>query len=264
MKTILILLSIFSGLLLKSQAQDEYTHLKKGNELYDKGAYQEAEKEYTLASEWNHGSFEAAFNLGNALYRQDSLEKAADQFQLAANLARDPKQEAMAWHNLGNTYLSQRNYQKSIDAYKKALRKNPQDDDTRYNFVYAKKMLENEQKNQQSDKNDQNQNKDKQDKDNQNKEDKSAKDDDQQKQDDKNKGNKDKEREQKQDKGQGDQKEERDPGEEQNQPQPRKGELSAEDAARLLDALEQNEEQLRKNIRLKEEKADPKHIEKNW
>ena len=260
MKKILIIIATLSGLVYHGYAQDEYSHLKKGNELYDKGLYPEAVSEYSLASDLNHGSFEAAFNQGNAWYKQDSLEKAASQFQLAANLARETAQEAMAWHNLGNTYLQQKNYKQSIDAYKQALRKNPQDDDTRYNLAYARKMLEDQQNQQDKQNKDNKENKD-DNKQNQN-DDKSK---DGQKQE--NEQQKDsKEQEQKQSDEQNGQKDKSDPGKEQNQqqPNPGKGSMSREDAERLLNALEQDEEQLRKNIRLKEEKSEPKHIEKNW
>jgi len=260
MKKLLIIIAALSGLVYHGYAQDEYRHLKKGNELYEKGVYPEAVREYSLASDLNHGSFEAAFNQGNAWYRQDSLEKAASQFQLAANLARETAQEAMAWHNLGNTYLQQKNYKQSIDAYKQALRKNPQDDDTRYNLAYARKMLEDQQNQQDKQNKDNKENKD----DNkQNQNDDKSKDDQKQE----NKQQKDsKEQEQKQSDEQNGQKDKSDPGKEQNQQQPNtgKGSMSREDAERLLNALEQDEEQLRKNIRLKEEKSEPKHIEKNW
>lgn len=263
MRKFLFIIATLSGLALHSYAQDEYNHLKKGNELYNKGSYPDAANEYSLASELNHGSFEAAFNLGNAWYRQDSLEKAASQFQLAANLAGETAQEAMAWHNLGNTYLQQKNYKQSIDAYKQALRKNPQDDDTRYNLAYARKMLENQQNNQQD--NQQNDNKENKDdnKDNQNND--KSKDDQKQQNNDQQKDNK--EQEQKQSDEQNGQKDKNEPGKEQNQqqqPNAGKGSMSREDAERLLNALEQDEEQLRKNIRLKEEKSEPKHIDKNW
>lgn len=260
MRKLLIILATLSGLVYHSYAQDEYSHLKKGNELYNKGLFPEAVHEYSLANELNHGSFEAAFNQGNAWYKQDSLEKAAGQFQLAANLAREASQEAMAWHNLGNTYLQQKNYQKSIDAYKQALRKNPLDDDTRYNLAYARKMLE-DQKNQQDN---QDNNKDNKDNKDQDKSDTSK--DDQQKQD-KGQNNKDKEQnENDSSQGENEEKEQDKQGKEKEQQQsnPGKGSISREDAERLLNALEQDEEQLRKNIRLKEEKTEPRHIEKNW
>jgi len=263
MKKLLIIIAALSGLVYHGYAQDEYRHLKKGNELYEKGVYPEAVREYSLASDLNHGSFEAAFNQGNAWYRQDSLEKAASQFQLAANLARETAQEAMAWHNLGNTYLQQKNYKQSIDAYKQALRKNPQDDDTRYNLAYARKMLEDQQNQQDKQNKDNKENKENKDDNKQNQNDDKSKDD--QKQENKQQKNS-KEQEQKQSDEQNGQKDKSDPGKEQNQQQPNtgKGSMSREDAERLLNALEQDEEQLRKNIRLKEEKSEPKHIEKNW
>jgi len=80
--------------------------------------------------------------------------------------------KAKAYHNLGNSYMQQKEWGKSVDAYKDALKINPSDQDTKYNLAYAKKHLiqqkQQQQKNKDQNKKDQNkkdQNKDKQNKD---------------------------------------------------------------------------------------------------
>lgn len=245
-----------------SLAQDsEYSLLKKGNDLYKDSSYSKAAVEYKKAAEVNNNSFEAAFNLGNAMYRQDSLDTALEQFQLASNLARDKEQEAEAYHNLGNTYLKKQDYQKSIDAYKNALRRNPNDEETRYNLAYAKEMLSNQQNQQNKDQN-QDQNKDQNQDQNQDQKD-GNKDN---KSEDQNKNNKDKsgDKENKEGKDEQDQEKGKNSENKENKPDEQKGGMSKKQAERLLNAMDQDEAELRKSIRLKEEKTEPKYIEKNW
>ena len=63
---------------------------------------------------------------------------------------------AASYHNIGNSLLESGEFAKSIDAYKQALRNNPNDNDTRYNLVYAQQMLKQQQnKNQNKNKNQQ-------------------------------------------------------------------------------------------------------------
>ncbi|HAV54019.1 MAG TPA: hypothetical protein DCX41_03680, partial [Aequorivita sp.] len=42
----------------------------------------------------------------------------------------------------GNTYMNEKKYTEAVEAYKNALRNNPNDDETRYNLALAKDMLE--------------------------------------------------------------------------------------------------------------------------
>ena len=129
-------------------AQNDISHVNRGNKLYEKEKYVESEIEYRKGIEDNKKSFEGHFNLGDALYRQEKYEDAARQFSEAASMSNDKKQIASAYHNLGNSLLQSNQIDQSIEAYKEALRNNPKDDETRYNLAYAK-MLRQQQQNQQ-------------------------------------------------------------------------------------------------------------------
>jgi Ca-activated chloride channel homolog len=52
----------------------------------------------------------------------------------------------LAWHNIGNCYLQKKDYKQAVEAYKKALRFDPRDEDSRYNLAYALKHLPKEKK----------------------------------------------------------------------------------------------------------------------
>ncbi len=62
---LLFCLSVFS--------QEDRTHIRKGNKLYEKENYVEAEQSYLRALEINNQSTKAEYNLGNALYKQNKF-----------------------------------------------------------------------------------------------------------------------------------------------------------------------------------------------
>ena len=142
-------------------AQKESGKVFRGNKEYEKQDYTAAEVEYRRGIEANKESFEAHYNLGNALFRQEKYPEAQAEFEKAASLL--PKEEkanrAATFHNIGNAFFAQEQYEKAIEAYKEALRNNPKDDDTRYNLVKAMEMLkkQQQQQNQQQNQKDQQQ-----------------------------------------------------------------------------------------------------------
>jgi tetratricopeptide (TPR) repeat protein len=246
---LLSILMLAAGLLLPffSAAQKEKQFIYEGNKQYEKKDYKQAEGQYKTALGRNKDSYKAGFNLGDAYYRQGKYEEAAEQFQSLTHYATSKDTLAKTYHNLGNALLKSKKYQESIDAYKNALKNNPNDADTRYNLCYAQQMLKQQQqqqnkdnkdnkdnKNKDKDKKDKDQNKDKKDKDKKDKEDKDKKD-----QQNKDQQNKDK---QKQD---------------QNQ-------ISKEDAKRILDALQNDEKNLQDKVKKGKTKGMKVTIEKDW
>jgi Ca-activated chloride channel homolog len=221
-------------------AQKDLKLIRKGNSEYEKKNYKEAEISYRKSLEEDKNSYKALYNLGNALYKQKSYDKAMSNFKtVAENPNFDKKIRSNAWHNLGNSLLQssmgtdsldranqQETLQNSINAYKNSLRLNPTDKDTKYNMEYAKKMLAQAQQQQQ-----QKQNKNQQDKNQQNKQQQQ-----QQKQQDKQ--------------------------DQQQKQQDAQNKMSKQEADRILEALNNNE----KNTRDKVKQAYPgkSKIEKDW
>lgn len=154
----ILLISVFA----LSYGQAENNDIREGNKLFMNGKFQQAEVAYRKALRKNRNSFEANFNLGNALYRQGKYSNALEQFNNSVAIEKKDKMKlASGFHNLGNSLLNDKKYQESIDAYKKALKLNPKADDTRYNLAYAQELLK---KDKNKDKNkDQNKDKQKQD-----------------------------------------------------------------------------------------------------
>ncbi|MFT3885845.1 MAG: tetratricopeptide repeat protein [Flavobacteriales bacterium] len=144
----LILCGLLLGTACSLQAQtprDTKRALREGNEAYRRHDNAKAIEEYGAAGQ----DPRAAFNLGNAYYAQDSFPDAQKAFEQAAALAKDPAAQARAYHNLGNSALSAKKYEEAIRSYKEALKRAPNDDDTRYNLLYAMQKLQ-QQKQQQN------------------------------------------------------------------------------------------------------------------
>ena len=87
-------------------AQKESGDVRSGNRLYKASKFTEAEIAYRKGLLKNKASFEANYNLGNALFRQKKYAEAVEQYNNA--LALQPKEKtkiAAALHNTGNSLL---------------------------------------------------------------------------------------------------------------------------------------------------------------
>ena len=207
---------------------------RSGNEAYTNKRFNEAEEQYRASLGKDKNLAESTFNLGDAFYKQGKYDDAISQFRSIAENGRAPKEmRSQSFHNLGNPLLKSRKIAESIDAYKNALRLNPNDDDTRHNLAYAKQLLAQQQKQQNQNQQNQDNNQDQQQQ-NQN----------QQKQD----NNQDQNKQQPQQ-----------PNPQQSQPQPK---LSKADAERILEALNNDERNVQK--KLIKRKASGVVIEKDW
>lgn len=239
-----------------------------------------AEAKYREAIAKNPELADASYNLGNLYYNKNIVGESAERLQNSANVSKVKDLKHKAYHNQGNAFMAQKNYQKAVEAYKNALRNRPSDDQTRYNLAVAKEKLEKEKQNQKDDKNkdkDQKDNKDQQNKDKQNKDGKQDKKNNKDDSDKKNKedkpsdkkdeiGKKDKkEDEDKQDKKQQNPEQEKgDKNKSKQQPQPKKGQLSPQQMKNLLEAMENQEKKIQDKINAKKAKGQKRNAEKDW
>jgi tetratricopeptide (TPR) repeat protein len=223
--TIIIMLLFLAG--LNSYSQKENGLLRQGNREFEKGDYKEAEKDYRKALELNKESVKGQFNLGAAVYKNNNLEEAAKIYSNLAEKNKDRELQSKVYHNLGNSYLQSKEYEKSILSYKNALINDPKNLDTKYNLEYAKMMLKKQQQQQQ-----------------QNKDDKK---DDKKDQKDKQDQNKDQNKNQDQQKPPQDQKK-----------------ISKDDAERMLEALKNDEKKTMQKVKKQKAKVQVTGIEKDW
>ena len=209
-------------------AQTDRQYIRQGNKQFRSGDYPNAEVSYRKAIEKNPKNPQAVFNLGNALMAQKKDSAAVVQFESASKMETNPLRKAKAYHNMGVVCQSHKMYGEAIEAYKSALRLNPNDDETRYNLVLCKHQQQKQQQNQQQNQQGNN---------------------DQKKDDKKDQQKQDQQKDQKDDKKQ----------QEQQKPQ-----MSKENAEQLLNAAIQNEKQTQDKLKKAQQQPQRRAIQKNW
>ena len=259
MKRIYIL-SLLLALSVSVFGQNERKFIRNGNKLFmeavkdttrlDTIRFSNAEIEYRKALNKNPADVKWNYNLADALYKQNRFEEAAGKFVEMEEKMETPEEKSRALHNLGNSQLMQEKLDESIESYKKALRNNPGDLDTKYNLAYAQ-MLKNQKEEQEQQNKDQNKDQD-QDKDKEQDKDQNK---DQQNQD-QNKENQD--QQDKQDQQQQNQNKDQ-------QQQPQQNKISKENAEQLLQALQNDEREIQDKVKkAKAAKAKKTKVEKEW
>lgn len=150
-----ILLSLMAALAVtpvmaeskSTSTRHERNYIVEGNKLYNEERYAEAEVAYRKALQENAMNEIAQFNLAASLLRQGSAsgETQKEATNILQNLTRDAENIAIAekaFYNLGNIAFNGQDYAKSIELYKNALRRNPDNDKARENLRLAQKRLE--------------------------------------------------------------------------------------------------------------------------
>ncbi len=239
------LLFILLMLPVLAKGQEERKYIREGYKAYLDENYSEAEIGFRKAEEANKDSYIARYNTAAALYQQEKLEESGERFAELIDATSDPSEQAKLLHNMGNVMLESEQYKEAAEAYKKSLKLNPSDNDTRYNLAYALEKLREQQE--------QEQNQDQEDQENQ---------ENQDQQDDQDQQQQDQENEEQQDQQQQDQdqEEEQQPQEEEQQQQ----QLSKEEAERLLDAILQKEEEIKEEVDKKKAQQSKIKTEKDW
>lgn len=156
------------------KSQKEY--LRDANKLHNDSLYEEAVESYMKASEFdnkqslvdyniavnslkkNYNQLKAAFNeegtkLDSAV--DSALVVANNRLKEAAIMQDDVEKYSEAFHNIGVANHMRDSLNAAVEAYKEALRKNPANENARYNLaviLYQKKQEEQQQQQQQQEK----------------------------------------------------------------------------------------------------------------
>jgi Ca-activated chloride channel family protein len=241
-----------------------------GNEAFDASNSTEAEKNYRRALATGVKKDIAQYNMGATLQQDNYVEEALRAYADVTKTTTERPNKHRTFHNIGNALMQVKDYKGAVEAYKNALRNNPNDDETRYNYALAKKMLEDDNQNQdqnddQQDNQDQQDNKDQQNDQNQDKE--GDKDQNQ-------KGDKDEEQDSDADDGENksDQKEsdeknqdqQGDKEKEQQQPQGQPTQLSPQQVQNLLEAMNNEEKKVQDKVNAKKVKPSGSKSKKDW
>ena len=239
--------------------------LSEANYEMENDNFSLAEAAYREAIATNPEEDTGKYNLGTAYYDKEMNDIAMSRFKQAAAVADTKSDKHKVFHNLGNTFMNEKLYKEAVESYKNALRNNPKDEETRYNYALAKELLEEQEKNGGGDDNKENQ-EDKQEeekKENQDNENNKKDEEDGDQKNEQNKGEEEqdkKEGNENEDKGKPD--EPKDKKQQQQTPEP--GKLSPQQVKNLLEAMNNEEKKVQEKINAKKQKGTKVKPEKDW
>lgn len=273
-KLIFVLFCFSTGLLAQDakRVQQADNYIYDGNTAFDQTNNAEAEKQYRKALALGEKADIATYNIATTLQQDSYNEEALRAYEKLIKSTTERPKKHRSFHNIGNAMMEAKEYKRAVDAYKEALRNNPNDDETRYNYALAKKMLEDEEEKQ--DDQDQKDNQDNQDnqdnKDNQN-DSQDNKDDQDNAGDNEQDKNKDPNDKGENDKDKGDQEKdsqnkdkEGDQEKDKQPPQVQPTQLSPQQVQNLLEAMNNEEKKVQDKINAKKVKAAGTKSKKDW
>ena len=212
-------------------AQTSNQFIREGNKLFSSKNYAQAEILYRKAVDKDPNNAIANYNLGRCLQQQKKNDEAKKLYEKAAKLEKDPLRQSSSYNNLGTISQGEQDYSKAIEAYKSALRSNPDHKNARYNLELCKRKQKQQQKNKQSSSKNKSDNNKEKNKDKKN----------QSKNQNNNKNNHQKNQQQKDNQG-----------------------MSKENAEQLLNAVKQQEKETQERLSKVMRQPSDKKLDKNW
>ena len=134
MKNLLIVLLGMFSVSVYAQQSNALQFIEKGNEQYRKNEMNNAVTNYKKALDADPTNETALFNLANAYFRQQRQVDAAQTYLSIINKSSNKQLLAKTYYNQGVILSKQNNLEQSINAYKTALRLNPDDKEARENL----------------------------------------------------------------------------------------------------------------------------------
>lgn len=151
-----------------AQYHKERGMVRDGNEQYKQRNYRRSLSHYNNAVEEDSTSYEALYNRANA-YRQMVVSNPnSNEYtyatsnsyyeKIAADTLLSDSRRAEAYRNLGESLFAQQNYEAALNSFRESLKLNPNDKETKYDYVLAKRIVDQKRQAQQNQNQDQNQN----------------------------------------------------------------------------------------------------------
>ena len=240
--------SLLAFVCICASGQTDRRCVRDGNRDFAKDDFRSAAVDYGKAVAMDTTSFAAQYNLASCLYRMgdyqgagqalDAVKASVPQAGTRAAARKDPAREGFVrnsvadWHfNRGDIALQTKDYASAVQEFRTSLLMNPDDLEAKENYIYAKKMLQNQQggggQNQQDPQNQQDQNQ----------------------QDQQNQQNQQNQQDQ----------------QDQDQPQPSESKISPQQAQQMLRAMQAEEKKTQDKVnKEKAEMMQSRQKEKNW
>ena len=242
-KFLTLILLLLAGVTAFGQVDKK--DVRRGNRQFAKARYGDADISYRKGLNADSTSVASAYDLGNNLYRQGNFAEAGKFYQQAMrhipetrNVKKQNAQAFDTYFNTGDAALQLKQYRAAMEAFAQALVIDPDDMEAKENYIYARKMLENNPDGGGGGDNDQNQDQ-----------------------------NQDQDQDQNQDQQNQDQDQNKDQDQNQDQqPKPYSGsEISLQQAQQMLQAIQAKEKETQDKVN-KEKAAvlKSRQKEKNW
>jgi tetratricopeptide (TPR) repeat protein len=133
----MILLIVVAAFQFELQAQTVNQDIQKGNDLYRQKQYEPAASVYDEALAKDPANATAKFNRANTAYRLSKQTEAIKAYDELSESEKEADKKSKAYYNKGVILSSQKRLEESIEAYKNALRQNPDDTEARENLQKA-------------------------------------------------------------------------------------------------------------------------------
>lgn len=131
--------------------------VREGNKLYKMAEYAASDSLFAAAAALDSTYSTALYNLGNSSYLGGNPGTAKAAWMKSLLNTADEKEKTDIFYNLAGIEMDGKNYGEAIKLYKDALRRDPTDEQARYNLALAQKLLKDQQQNQNNQNNQQNQ-----------------------------------------------------------------------------------------------------------
>ena len=236
--------------------QNEYESLiKKGNNSFEDNTAL-SEQNYRKAISYSPEFVKGQYNFSNNLYKNEYYDEALLNQLEASKYAKTRADKHLIFHNIGNILMKKKMCKEAVEAYKNALKNNPEDDESRYNLALAKDCAKDENENEkESEGEDEDEDKEKDKEKDENEDQKEDK--DQQGDDEKQNEDQDQKENNKDDKDQkGDDKS--------KDEKPKEKKLSPQQIKNILEAMNQEESKVQEKMNAKKLKGVKLKNEKDW
>lgn len=135
-----------------AQYHKERGLVRDGNEQFDKRNYRRSLESYKSALKHDSTNYEALYNRANAYHHtmyanpNDTTYQASELNALYDNILADTllsdRQRAEVYRNYGESLFTEENYEAALNSFRESLRLNPNDQETKYNYVLTKRIVD--------------------------------------------------------------------------------------------------------------------------
>ena len=271
----MVLVAMVAGVTnVEAQYLRERGLVREGNRNFSRNNYLTSFNRYNSALEHDSTNYEALYNRANAHHQlrrttpEDSTLVAEHTYRLYEDIAADTlltaTQRAEVLRNLGESLFADEKYEAALNSFRESLRLNPDDKETKYDYILTKRIVDQKRQQQQQQNQDNNQNQDNQQQQNDN----NQQNNNQQNQDNNQNQDQNQQQNPEQDNQQGENEQDNggDEGENEPQQQPEGGERPQQlnsDQERMLDAIQAEEDKTQDKLKDKK-KALIIPGKKNW